>query len=164
MKASPLAVFLTIVIILLVVIPGLSALLPQYADGIRLTPQGSFIGVRKASSTTEKVFFDSFSGPIEDGVKPSDIKIVIENQSATQASTYTMPTTDLSGALTSWPGGTLTGVGSIAYTDLAQDKKISNQDYITMTFGFPGSGSVSYKVSMIYVWTDSVIDSITFYW
>ncbi|MGD0057358.1 MAG: hypothetical protein ABSB83_05840 [Methanomassiliicoccales archaeon] len=129
-------------------------------DFVLLTPTGSFAGVQKAGNTTEKVFFDSFNKD----VKPSDIEIAIVNQTGTGSSTYTMPTTDLSGNLTSVARGTLTGVGSIAYTDLAQDKKISNQDYITIQFTFPVSGSMSYKVSMIYVLTDSVIDSITFYW
>ena len=127
---------------------------------VPVQPTGSFSGVQKAGNTTEKVFF----GPFNKDVKPSDIKIVIENQSATQSWSYTMPGTDLSGNLIAVAGGTLTGVGSIAYTDLAQDKKVSNQDYLTITFMFAGSGSVSYKVWMIYVPTGSAIDSITFYW
>jgi hypothetical protein len=134
-----------------------------FGTGGNTAPTGSFTNVQKATSTSEKVFFGKFNKD----VKPTDIKIVVENQTLSQSTTYTMPTTDLSGSLVVVAGGTVTGISTTtppAYTDLAGDKKISNQDYITITFTFAGSGSVSYKVSMIYVPTGDSVGSITFSW
>jgi flagellin-like protein len=158
---SPVIATILMVAITVVLAAVLYVMVMGFGTGGNTAPTGSFTNVQKATSTAEKAFF----GPFNKDVKPSDIKIVLENQSAAQSSTYTMPTTDLTGNLALVAGGTpVTGVSGIAYTDLASDKKISNQDYLTITFTFSGSGSLSYKVSMIYVPTGDSVGSITFSW
>jgi flagellin-like protein len=161
---SPVIATILMVAITVVLAAVLYVMVMGFGTGGNTAPTGSFTNVQKATSTSEKMFF----GPFNKDVKPSDIKIVVENQSAAQSSTYTLPATDLSGNLALVAGGTpVTGISTTtppAYTDLAGDKKISNQDYITITFTFSGSGSLSYKVSMIYVPTGDSVGSITFSW
>jgi flagellin-like protein len=160
---SPVIATILMVAITVVLAAVLYVMVMGFGTGGNTAPTGSFTNVQKATSTSEKVFFGKFNKD----VKPTDIKIVVENQTLSQSTTYTMPTTDLSGSLVVVAGGTVTGISTTtppAYTDLAGDKKISNQDYITITFTFSGSGSLSYKVSMIYVPTGDSVGSITFSW
>jgi len=159
MKASPLAVFLTIVIILIVGMV-LCALFNPFSIPPRPPPQGSFSGVQKASSTTENVFF----GPFNRDVKPQEIRIYIGNMSGAGWASYTMPLTGLSGPLDLFQSYNISGISGVTYTDLAQDERISNEDYITIAFVHSGSVSVQYQMAMVYIATGTVIDSITFYW
>jgi hypothetical protein len=160
MKASPLTVFLTIAIIVIVG-TSLCALPMPSAPPL----QGSFSVVQKASSTTENVFFGSFS----EDMRPQEIKIfifMIENLSSTGRAAYTMPMTGLSGPLDIDPSQSynMSGICGVRYTDLTQDEKISDGDYITITFVHSGSGSVQYQVAMMHLETGDAIDSITFNW
>jgi hypothetical protein len=156
MKASPLIVFLTIVIILIVGIGLCTDLNPPFT----LPPQGGFSHVQKATNTTEIVYFDV----IYPDTKPSEMKIVIE--SGDWRVDYNMPSNDSSGSLT--PIHTLgttyrNNITNIVYTDMAQDKTISDGDYLTITLSHEGSGSEDYAVHMIHVPT-GFMDGIFFTW
>jgi len=160
MKASPLAVFLTILVILFVV-PGLfNIFFPSYyVDGY--CPCGSFSGVQKTTNTTEIVYF----GVITRDTRPSEMKIVIE--SGGWLAEYDMPSNDFSGPLTlvHTHGATYrNNITSIVYTDMAQDRITSIGDYITITLSHEGSESEVYGVWMVYVPLDTVIDDIFFTW
>lgn len=162
MNASPLAVFLAIMAVFLVVIPGIFALFfPVYGgDGLH-TPAGIFTHAQKASDTTENVFF----GVITPATKPSEMKIVIE--SFNWLAEYAMPSNDLSGPLTlvhTLGTSYSDNISGIVYTDVTEDEKISNGDYITITLSHEGSGSEVYGVWMVYVTSDSVMDDIFFTW
>jgi hypothetical protein len=154
-------VFLMILAALFVV---LFVLLPSL-EPLFLPPTGSFTGAQKATDTTENVFFGKFNKD----VKPSEIRIVIENQTASPnnpsllAAVYHMSSTDLSGPLT-YEDSTMNDISGVTYTDKAQDKKISSEDYITIRFTYIGSGSRYYMVGMIHIPTGEVVDEITFTW
>ena len=159
MKASPLAVFLTILIILIVVTGLYTYLTPPY-DG-RTYPEGSFSGVQRASSTTEKVFF----GPFSEDVRPQEIRIIILNfYSAAGYASYSIPSTGLSGPLAPAQSNNMSEISGVTYTDLAQDEKISDGDYITITFVHSGSESISYQVSMVSIPYGIEFGRVTFYW
>jgi len=160
MKASPLTAFLIIAIIVIIG-TSLCALPPPSTPPL----QGSFSDVQKASSTTENVFFGSFS----DDVRPQEIRILIfigGNWSSTGRAAYTMPLTGLSGPLDIDPTRSynMSEISGVTYTDLTQDEKISDGDYITISFVHSGSESVQYQVAMMHLETGEIIDSITFYW
>jgi hypothetical protein len=161
MKTSPLAVFLTIVIVLLIVIPSVLTLLfpTRGIDGMH-TPEGWFSSAGLVNSTADNVFF----GPFNRDVKPSEIMIIVENVTANQSSRYDMPANDLSGPLAARAGGDLTGVSSIVYADLAGDKNISEGDYITITYTYASPGSRFYRVMMVYVPTGGYVDGICIMW
>ena len=158
MKASPLTVFLTILIILTIVLGLYTYLTPPY-DGRPPPPQGSFANVQRVN-VSDSVFF----GPFNRDVKPSEIMIIVDNMTTPQSTMYDMPANDLPGPLTARTGGNLTGINSIVYTDLAGDKKISEGDYITITYTYAFSGSMSYWVIMVYVPIGSYVDSIIIMW
>lgn len=158
MKASPLTVFLTILIILTAVI-GLYTYLTPPMDG-QIYPKGSFSGVQKASSTTENVFF----GPFSEDVKPQEIYIIIMPLYVAGWSSYSMPSTGLSGPLALVVSNNMSEISGVTYTDLAQDTKISDGDYITMTFVHPGSEFVKYLVVMVSVPYGEDLDRVTFFW
>lgn len=120
-------------------------------------PTGSFTAVQKTSATTEKVSF----GVITPDTKPTAIKIVVQN--GTTTTTYTFAS-DSSGTLTAVAGGTVTGITSIAYTNLGGGTIVSSGSYLTFTMGYAGSGANSYTVSMIWVQNSAVIDDISFTW
>ena len=130
--------------------------------GVSVTPVGTFTTIQNAGGNNDSLFFSPFTKT----VKPSDLEIVIENStSGVQWTTYRMPSTDLSGALNAFSGGTnVTGIGGVTYTDLAQDKKVGMGDYITIEFCGPRSGVDSYKVSLVYVPTGGYIGSVTLVW
>jgi hypothetical protein len=166
MKSSPLAVFLTALIVLFAVIPGLLIMFfpPRGTDGF--SPTGSFTHVQKVGDSTENVFF----GPSSQVVNPVDIKILVLNLSSTGFAYYKMPPTGLSGPLTlAQPDnvgaqGYLSGISGVTYTDLDQNRMINDGDYISIEFGYSSSGSVTYQVGMLYVSTGAVISRIFFSW
>ena len=77
-----------------------------------------------------------------------------------------MPSTGLSGPLdlSQSYNNNMSLISGVIYTDLSQDEKISDGDYITITFVHSGSEYVTYQVTMVYLETGVAIDSITFYW
>jgi hypothetical protein len=156
MKASPLAVFLTIVTILIVGIGLGTDLNPPFT----LPLQGGFSHVQKATNTTEIVYFDV----IYPDTKPSEMKIAIGSND--WCVDYIMPANDSSGSLTliHTLGTTYrNNITSIVYTDLAQDKTISDGDYLTITLSHEGSGSEDYAVNMVHV-PSGFMDGIFFTW
>lgn len=156
---SPVIATILMVAITVVLAAVLYVMVMGFGGPSNTNPVASFSQAQKMSGNIEKVSF----GPFNKDVKPSELKIVIENNSGTpQSTTYNMPATDLTGALTVVASGTVTGLTSISYTDLAADKKVGNGDYLTLTFAFPGTGANSYKVSMLYIPTGDSVGSITF--
>jgi hypothetical protein len=156
MKASPLAVFLTIVVILIVGTSLCTFLNPPFT----LPPQGGFSHCQKATNTTEIVYFDV----IYPDTKPSDFKIVIGSDD--WSVDYDMPSNDSSGslALVHIRGVSCSNnIGSVVYTDKAQDKTISDGDYLTITLGHEGSGSEVYGVYMVHI-PSGFLDYIFFTW
>jgi hypothetical protein len=166
MKSSPLAVFLTVLVVLFAFIPGLLIMFfpPHGTDGF--SPTGSFTHVQKGGDSTENVFF----GPFSQVVNPVDIKILVLNLSGTGFAYYKMPPTGLSGPLTlaqsnnASAQGYLSGISRVTYTDLDQNGRISDGDYISIEFAYSGSGSVTYQVGMLYVPTGAEISRISFPW
>jgi len=75
-----------------------------------------------------------------------------------------MPLTGLSGPLELSQSDNISEISGVTYTDLTQDEKISDGDYITISFVHSGSESVQYQVAMMHLETGEIIDSITFYW
>jgi hypothetical protein len=51
----------------------------------------------------------------------------------------------------------------VTYTNLAQDEKISDGDYITIKFVHSGSESITYQVSMVSIPYGVEFDKVTFY-
>lgn len=139
---------------------SLTLLFPTRGSDRMLTSEGWFSSVELVNSTSDNVLFGPFNGD----VKPSEIIIIVDNMTASQSTTYDMPANDLSGPLTARTGGNLTGVSSIVYTDLAGDKKISEGDYITITYTYASTGSRFYRVLMVYVPTGGYLDGITIRW
>jgi predicted MPP superfamily phosphohydrolase len=79
---------------------------------------------------------------------------------------YNMPSNDSSGSLTliHTLGATYrNNITNIAYTDMAQDKTISDGDYLTITLSHEGSGFEDYAVSMVHV-PSGFMDGIFFTW
>jgi hypothetical protein len=166
MKASPLAVFLTILIVLFAVIPGVFIIFFPVRGVDGFSPTGSFTGFQKVGDSTENVFF----GPFSRVVNPVDIKILVLNLSSTGFAYYTMPPTGSSGPLTLAQSNNasaqryLSGISGVTYTDLDQNWRISDGDYISMEFAYSSSESVTYQVGMLYVPTGAEINRITFAW
>jgi hypothetical protein len=160
MKSSPLAVFLTILIVLFAVIPGLLIMFfpPRGTDGF--SPTGSFTHVQKVGDSTENVFF----GPFSQVVNPVDIKILVLNLSSTGFAYYAMPPTGLSGPLDLSQSYNMSGISGVTYTDLDQNRMVNDGDYISIEFAYSGSGSVMYQVGMLYVPTGAEIGRISFPW
>jgi hypothetical protein len=162
MKASPLAVFLSIVIILLVVIPGIFAFFSPYFRGsMDYWPIGSFTHAQKANDTTENVFF----GNITPEARPSEIWIVIESFS--WRAEYAMPWNRVSGPLAlerTFGSSYSDNITSIIYTDLDQDEWVSSGDYITITLSHEGLGSEVYRVFMVAYAVGTALDDISFTW
>jgi hypothetical protein len=161
MKASPLVVFLAIVIILLVVVPGILAFFFPFRGSMDYFPLGSFTHAQKASDTTENVFF----GNITPEARPSEIWIVIESFS--WRAEYAMPWNRVSGPLAlerTFGSSYSDNITSIIYTDLDQDEWVSSGDYITITLSHEGLGSEVYKVLMVHYAFGGEMDDISFTW
>jgi hypothetical protein len=144
MKASPLAVFLAILTALFVVLPGILAFFP-FRGSLDYFPSGSFTHAQKASNTTENVFFSD----ITPAARPSEIMIAIE--SFNWEARYRIPSNQLSGPyiLDNTPGASYSNnITGMVYTDILQDGKVSNGDYITITLSHEGLGSEVYRVLM----------------
>jgi flagellin-like protein len=155
---SPVIATILMVAITVVLAAVLYVMVMGFGGPSTQTPTGSFTQATATSSSLEKLQF----GVITPAVKPSDLKIVVENiTSGTESKTYTFAN-DLSGLLTPAAAGTITGLTSITYGDLAGDSKVSSGDYLNVLFGGPGTGANTYKVSIIYIATGNVIDDITF--
>jgi flagellin-like protein len=160
---SPVIATILMVAITVVLAAVLYVMVMGFGGSTNQTPSGSFTAVQSMSASVERVQFGVITNPT---VKPTELKIVIENLTTSTtdtARTYTFAS-DATGALTAVSGtGTITGLLTVAYTDLAGDAKVSSGDYLTITFGPSGGTSVSnYKVSMIFISTGAVIDDTTF--
>jgi flagellin-like protein len=156
---SPVIATILMVAITVVLAAVLYVMVMGFGGPTTQTPTGSFTQATATSASLEKLQF----GVVTPQVKPTELKIVIENvTSGTESRTYTF-SADASGTvLTAAATGTITGLTSITYIDLAGDSKVSSGDYLNVLFGGPGTGANTYKVSMIYIASGNVIDDITF--
>jgi flagellin-like protein len=150
---SPVIATILMVAITVVLAAVLYVMVSGYGGGGETTPTGGFSGVQKTSTTTEKLIF----GPFSKDTSPSDIKLSVANGTGTPA-TFTYSSTHSSF------NGTLDGVSAIDFVDLASDSKISNGDYLTMTFSWEGTGSSSWVVSIVYVPTGDIVGDESFSW
>jgi flagellin-like protein len=154
---SPVIATILMVAITVVLAAVLYVMVMGFGTGGSNAPTGSFTGVTKASTATEKVSF----GVLTPETKPTAIKIVVQN--GTTSSTYTFAS-DTSGTLIAVAGGTVTGITSVAYTNLGGGTIVSTGSYLTFTMSYGGSGANSYVVSMIWIQNSAVIDDISFSW
>ena len=154
---SPVIATILMVAITVVLAAVLYVMVMGFGTGGPNTPSGSFTSVQKMSATVERVSF----GVITPDTKPTAIKIVVQN--GTQSSTYTFAT-DTSGTLTAVAGGTVTGITSLAYTNLGGGTIVSSGSYLTFTMGYGGAGANTYVVSMNWIQNSAVIDDVSFSW
>ena len=153
---SPVIATILMVAITVVLAAVLYVMVSGYGGGGETAPTGDFSGAQKTGTTTEKLTF----GPFSKDTKPTDIKLVVANGTATPY-TWTF-TADTSGGLTC--NGTQDKLSGISFTDLAGDSKVSSGDYVTLTFSGAGPGTYTWIVSIIHVPTGDVIGDISFSW
>jgi hypothetical protein len=149
MKASPLAVFLAMLIVLFVVMPSVVALFfPAFGDedGL-LTPTGMFTHAQKANDTTENALF----GMITPSMKPSEMTIVIESFRWGGPICHAIERPLRPPALVDTIGSSYSNnITSIFHTDLGKGEKVSSGDCITIALSHVGSGSEVYGVWVAY--------------
>ena len=154
---SPVIATILMVAITVVLAAVLYVMVMGFGPGGASAPQGSFTSVQKMSATVERVSI----GVLTPDTKPTAIKIVVQN--GTQSSTYTFAS-DTSGSLTPVALGTVTGITSVAYTNLGGGTIVSSGSYLTFTMSYGGAGANTYVVSMIWIQNSAVIDDISFSW
>lgn len=158
---SPVIATILMVAITVVLAAVLYVMVMGFGGNTAQPPTGDFTTAEKHTSTTERLMFSPFSKD----TKPTDIKIIIENVTGATSGTWSFAS-DASGAsLNLVAGGTnyRTG-GTIVYTDLAGDAKISNGDYLTITFAAAGSGALSYKATIVWIANGAAVGDVTFSW
>ncbi len=153
---SPVIATILMVAITVVLAAVLYVMVSGYGGGGETAPTGDFSGAQKTGTTTEKLTF----GPFSKDTKPTDLKLVVANGTATPR-TWTFAA-DTSGGLT--PNATQTDLSGISFTDLAGDSKISSGDYVTLTYAHGTSGAYTWIVSIVYIPTGDVVGDISFGW
>jgi flagellin-like protein len=151
---SPVIATILMVAITVVLAAVLYIMVTTMTGGGQATPVGSLNlkGDSNTGATSERLYF----GSINPNQKPTACKIILFNTTeGTKIATYSFPTSDISG--NDMAGGRWSV--KINYTDLMDDKIISDGDYIDI------SGLVaakSYKVTLVWIINGSEICSQTF--
>ena len=151
---SPVIATILMVAITVVLAAVLYIMVTTMTGGGQATPMGSMNikGDSNTGATSERVYF----GSINPTQKPTACKIILyDTTNNTKIGTYSFPSTDISALSNVTVGWGVT----IKYTDLMDDKVISDGDYIDID---KLTQANSYKVTLVWISNGSEICSQTF--
>ena len=158
---SPVIATILMVAITVVLAAVLYVMVIGFGGSGAQTPAGVITKVEINGRTSEKIYLGAFNPD----TKWDQCKLILENTSAGGSGSNTYSMSHAAGVVTCTLVGTAGIVGTnpassvtIAGTDLAQDNKISNGDSVTIS-GLSGlsNGAMSYKLSILYTPTGSVV-------